>query len=213
MSNGTKGAISIMLLCACFILIPNLSYGVSTMSLKVMVDWDSFSMSGIAIDVNPFWETENTFEHSLFLKSLGGGDYQSGYTENGLGTAFTALESGVLIVSFDLWMDNSMTTGNDDDDYSQWESFNFLEFNGDAESHAIDVGSIHGPNQSYESGLVLQNIKAEGFFTEGEPGSWNLVSILQGDTVSYAPVPLPATLPLLGAGLLALAGLRRKIKK
>ena len=117
MSNVTKSSISIMLLCACFLLIPNSSYGYSTASLKVIVDWDSFSTSGIAIDVdNPFWETDDTFEHSLFIESSGGGDYQSGHTEKGIGTDFTALESGMLTVSVDVWMDNSMTTGNSDDE-------------------------------------------------------------------------------------------------
>ena len=84
--------------------------------------------------------------------------------------------------------------------------------------HHVDIAFNNGQIQVQLDGIEYINYVIDGYagsdayfgFTGGTGASFSRQLI---DNFEINVVPLPATLPLLGAGLLALAGLRRKIKK
>jgi len=84
--------------------------------------------------------------------------------------------------------------------------------------HHVDIAFDNGQIQVQLDGIEYINHVINGYtgsdayfgFTGSTGASFSRQLV---DNFEINVVPLPATLPLLGAGLLALAGLRRKIKK
>ncbi|MGQ9645423.1 MAG: PEP-CTERM sorting domain-containing protein [Thermodesulfobacteriota bacterium] len=77
-----------------------------------------------------------------------------------------------------------------------------------------DAGDPWGLDYGYISIDPINGFSLEGtimFRALGTSGSWQGVTITVGHVA--APVPEPATMLLLGSGLLGLAGLRKKFKK
>jgi hypothetical protein len=71
---------------------------------------------------------------------------------------------------------------------------------------AVDVPDLSIPGSGGESGLLVAKLNAGGYSFTVSGNSGDFPSYAGTVSVSVSPVPLPASLPMFGGALLALAG-------
>jgi hypothetical protein len=87
--------------------------------------------------------------------------------------------------------------------WALWMADNSIQWQLDSEFYNVSPGYViqdgtGSPNWTYANGACIFD----------QPGIWSRV-----EANSSAPVPIPATMVLLGSGFISLAGLRKKFKK